>query len=116
MVSSDHNVGGKVMKIKLYNKQGGIITYVDGVINPQQEFDHCYRDMYGAVSWEEVVPQEPTKAELVNHHNTLINAQIVELEQKQLRATRELLLSYDGAKERLKAIDDEIVELRGELQ
>lgn len=42
-------------------------------------------------------------------------AQINALESKGLRAQRELALGYDGAKQRLQVIDDQIAALRGDL-
>lgn len=42
-------------------------------------------------------------------------AQIAALESKGLRAQRELALGYDGAKQRLQAIDDQIAALRSDL-
>ncbi len=44
-----------------------------------------------------------------------IQRQIDQLEQRSLRAYREMLLGYDGAKQRLQTIDEQIIVLRGTL-
>lgn len=104
------------MKIRIFDSNNNLITQIDGVVNPQVEFDTCYREMYNAVTWEEYTDPQPTEAELVAQENAKIKAQIAELESRQFRATREMLLGYDGAKEYLESIDLEIVALREQLK
>ena len=53
-----------------------------------------------------------------NENNALIKAQIAELETGQLRATRELILDSTNltSKNKLQALEDEIMQLRAQLQ
>lgn len=73
--------------------------------------------------WNIIDKSQPTIEELEalqievekQDNNNIIKQQILELETKQQRALREFILGIDGSEDRLRNIDNEIINLRNKL-
>lgn len=80
------------------------------------DLNQVFGGPYGDRNRYQWVENVPTQAELDAANNASIKAQIIELEQKAIRAMREVALGVTGSLQRAQDIDNQIATLRAQLK